>query len=269
MFQTLKTCFSIAFAALLLGTAGLVQADAPKIGIVIMHGKGGSPAKFVDVLARGLEQKGLLVANIEMPWSKRRDYDVSPAQAVEEIRAALDGLKARGAQKLFVAGHSQGGVFAVHFGGVGAVDGIVAIAPGGSVDAKVFVDNLGPSLAEARQLIAEGKGKEKVRLMDYEGSRGTSFVMTTPENYVGWFDPAGVMSLTRTVRELKVPILWAVAARDYPGLRKSNPDLFKSFPAHPLNKYFEPDSDHLNAPAASVDAVAAWTEAVAMAKNRD
>jgi len=265
--QRLKACFSIVFSAFMLGIAGLVQAEAPKIGIVIMHGKGGSPSKHVNTLASGLEQKGLLVANIEMPWSKHREYDVSPAQAVEEVRAALEGLKAQGAQKLFVVGHSQGGVFAVHFGGVGTVDGIVAIAPGGSVDARVFIDNLGPSLAEARQLIAEGKGKDRARLMDYEGSRGTNLVTTTPENYVGWFDPAGVMSLTRTVRELKVPILWAVAARDYPALRKSNPALFKTFPAHPLNKYFEPDSDHLNSPGAAVDEVAVWTAAVAAAKN--
>lgn len=265
--QRLQACFSIIFAAFMLGIFGPARAEAPKVGIVVMHGKGGSPNKFVDVLASGLEQKGILVANIEMPWSKRRDYDASPTQAVEEVRAALDGLKAQGAQKLFVAGHSQGGVFAVHFGGLGAIDGIVAIAPGGSVDARVFIDNLGPSLAEARQLIAEGKGKDKARLMDYEGSRGTNLVMTTPENYVGWFDPAGVMSLARTVRELKVPILWAVAARDYPALRKSNPALFRTFPAHPLNKYFEPDSDHLNAPGAMVEEVVAWTATVAAAKN--
>lgn len=241
-------------------------ADAPKIGVVVMHGKGGRPGKFVDVLADGLAAKGILVANIEMPWSKQREYDVSTAKAVEEIDAALSGLRARGAQKLFVAGHSLGGTFAVFFGGVRPVDGIIAIAPGGSVDAAAVSQPIAPSLDLARRLASEGKGKDKVQLMDFESSRGTYPIMSPPESFVTWFDPAGAMNATLTARQLKAPILWGVATRDYPGLRKSSPPRFREFPAHPLNKYFEPDADHLNAPGASIEEVAAWTAAVAAAR---
>jgi len=62
-----------------------VMADAPKIGIVIMHGKGGSPSKHVADLASALEGKGYLVANLEMPWSGKRDYDATVSAAEEQV----------------------------------------------------------------------------------------------------------------------------------------------------------------------------------------
>jgi pimeloyl-ACP methyl ester carboxylesterase len=249
--------------AALAALPAMVLAQTPKIGIVVMHGKGGAPNKFVDVLASGLEEKGLLVANLEMPWSKRREFDVPTETADAEILAALAGLKAKGAQKLFVAGHSHGGMFAVHFGATHPVDGIIAIAPGGSTGAPVFLDSMRASLAEARRLVAEGRGKEKAALMDYEGSKGHYAVNTTPENFLSWYDPAGAMNMTLAAPGLKAPILWMVAARDYPGLRKGNLPAFRNFPAHPLNRLKEPDSDHLNAPAASLDEIVSWTAAVA------
>lgn len=251
---------------LVLVVAGFVLpalADAPKIGVVVMHGKGGQPGKFVNILADGLEQKGLLVNNLDMPWSGRRQFDVPTETAVEEILAALAGLKAKGAQKLFVAGHSHGGVFAIHFGATHSIDGIIGIAPGGSTGARVVAEKLGASLGEARRLVAEGRGKEKVALLDYESSRGHYPVNTTPENFISWYDPAGAMNMTLAAPGLKAPILWLVAARDYPGLRKSNIPAFRDFPSHLLNRLAEPDSDHLNAPAAAIDEIVFWTAAVA------
>jgi predicted esterase len=82
-----------------------------------MHGKGGSPTKYVSELASSLEGKGYLVANLEMAWSGRRNYDVSVSAAEKEVELALASLRSKGAQELFVAGHSQGGMFALHFGG--------------------------------------------------------------------------------------------------------------------------------------------------------
>jgi dienelactone hydrolase len=242
-------------------------ADAPQIGIVVMHGKGGAPNKFVNVLADGLTAKGLLVANIEMSWSKSREYDVPADQAVEEIKAALAGLKAKGAKKLFVAGHSLGGTFAVYFGGVHPIDGIIGIAPGGSSANPTVARAIAPGLAKARELIAEGKGKERAELIDYEPSKGGAYpINSVPEAYVSFFDPNGIMNSSRTAPQVKAPVLWGVATRDYPGLRKVSPPLFKEFPAHPLNKYFEPEADHLNAPGASVDEIVAWTAAVAASR---
>jgi len=266
MRQHLHFLLAVIFAAMTSGLPVLAHADTPKIGIVVMHGKGGSPKRYVNVLADELVRKGMLVANLDMPWSKSRDYDVATEKADAEILAALADLKSLGAQKFFVAGHSMGGAFAVHFGAMYPIDGIVAIAPGGSTAAPAYFAQIEASLTEARALIAAGRGKEKVALLDYENSRGKYPINTTPENFVSWFDPAGAMNMTRALQDLKAPILWLVATRDYPGLRKSNLPAYQKIPPHPLNRLYEPDSDHLNAPAASTEEIAAWTAAVAGAR---
>ena len=67
-------------AAMFLFTGAAVAQTTPQaVGVVVMPGKGGSPTKFVAELASGLEAKGHLVANIEMPWSGSRNYDVNTA----------------------------------------------------------------------------------------------------------------------------------------------------------------------------------------------
>ncbi len=129
-----------------------------------------------------------------MPWSGRRDYDADVDAADAEIAAALQSLRGKGAKKVFVAGHSQGGVFALHAGGTQPVDGIIAIAPGGNVANMVFRQQLGPSVDLARRLVAEGKGGEKVQLLDYENAKGAYPIVTTPAIYLTWFDPEGAMN---------------------------------------------------------------------------
>jgi len=247
-----------------------VMAQGDPIGIVIMHGKGGSPSRHVADLARALESRGYVVANLEMPWSGNRNYDVNVSRAEEEVEAALVSLRGKGAKKVFVSGHSQGGLFALHVAGKLAVNGIIAIAPGGSVSSPVFREKLDGSVTRARQLVAEGKGNELARLEDYEASRGTYPVIAVPAAFVTWFDPEGAMNMPRAAKAAnpQVPILWIVPKRDYPGLLKTTPSMFRALPANPLTKFYEPDSDHLGAPSASVNEIMRWTREVAGAPDR-
>lgn len=240
--------------------------EAPRIGIVLMHGKGGAPTKHVGSLASALAGKGMRVANLEMPWSGRRDYDATTAEADRQIDAALADLRAQGAQRLFVAGHSVGGVFALHYGATHELDGVICIAPGGSVAAPSYAERIAGALADARRLVAEGKGQEPARLMDYEGSKGGYPIVTTPAHYLDWFDPASAMNLEQSARTVKVPVLWLVAQRDYPALRKTNPRFFQLFPPDPLHRMAEPDADHHGAPGASVDLIVDWIGAVIAAR---
>jgi len=255
-------------AALLLVSAfafPCAHAQTPVMGAVVMHGKGGSPTKFVVEVAAALEQKGYLVANLDMPWSGSRNYDVDTDRAEKEIDEALAAMKAKGAKKVFVIGHSQGGAFALHYGGKHAVDGVVAIAPGGSVDSPVYKQFVGESLARARQLVAEGKGAERQRLEDYEGARKNYSVIAVPSAYVTWFDPAGAMNMNRAVRVLPptVPVLWVSPTGDYPGLRTNASRLYGLLPANPLNRFSQPEATHLGAPAASIPGIIEWTTVVA------
>lgn len=244
-------------------------AQGEPLGIVIMHGKGGSPARLVADLAHTLESQGFLVANIEMPWSGNRNYDVPVSRAEAEVETALAGLRSRGAKRAFIAGHSQGGAFALHLAGRLRADGVIAIAPGGDVASRVFREKLGDSVALARQRVAEGKGNEPERLEDYEGSRGTSSMMVAPAVYLTWFDPEGAMNMERAVRAAssEVPVLFIIPTRDYPGLLQSNPRLFHLLPRNSLTRLYEPEADHRGAPTASADEIARWAREVAAARN--
>ena len=238
---------------------------ASAVGIAIMHGKGGLPTRYVDSLASFLESQGFRVANIEMPWSGRRDYDVTVEAAESELQGALDKLRAQGARKFFVAGHSQGGLFAMAFATRHAVDGVVALAPGGYADGALTREKLGDSVARAKQLIGEGKGNEKARLSDFEGARGVYPIIVTPAIYMTWFDPEGAMTIANSVKKMppQVPVLFVVPTNDYPGLLKAKGPLFAELPAHPKTRLYEPDGDHLGAPRVAREEVARWLMEVA------
>jgi pimeloyl-ACP methyl ester carboxylesterase len=255
----------LAAAIIAFAQTSMAQAPSSAIGVVIMHGKGGSPARFVSSLASSLEQKGFLVANLEMPWSKNREYNAGVDAAEKQVDEALDSLRAKGASKVFVAGHSQGGLFAIHYGGKHPVDGIIAIAPGGNVANAIYRKELGQSVEQARKLVAEGKGNEKTRFSDYEGSRGTYPVTATPAAYLTWFDPEGAMNQVKASRAMnpQVPVLFIAPKNDYPPLLRIKQMMFDALPTNPLTRMYEPDSSHLDAPSASRDEIARWTAEVA------
>jgi pimeloyl-ACP methyl ester carboxylesterase len=253
----------IIIAALLTSTLFTIPAaaqNAPTIGIIVMHGKGGRPDRHVSLLAEGLERKGWLVANLEMPWSGRREYDVDVAAAEQQVTAALNELRSKGAKKLFVAGHSQGGVFALHYASRNPLDGVIPIAPGGSVDAAVYAQNVGGAVALAQRMVAEGKGAERGTFKDYEGSKGTNDVHTTAAVYLTWFDPNGAMNQGKSSRAIPatLPVLYIAPRNDSPGLIRIKSSMFAALPSNPMTRMADIDSDHLNAPRNSVDEIARW-----------
>src|SRR4051812_19989930 len=224
----------LALLACALSLSAAAQQPA-KLGVVVMHGKGGSPGQHVAALASALENEGVLVANLEMPWSGARNYDVDVAAAEKQVQDALDALRAKGAAKLFVAGHSQGGIFALHLGGRLAVDGVVAIAPGGHVGSDVYRQKVGASLEEARKYVAEGKGAERQRLLDFEGGRGVYPIGAVPSAYVTWFDPEGAMNEFRAAKSVNasVPVLFVAPTNDYVALQRLKDRAFQALPKNP------------------------------------
>jgi len=257
------------FASILLPLTASAEFGSTRIGIVIMHGKGGSPTKHVSDLASALEGQGFLVANLEMPWSGRRDYDVNVSAAEREVESALNALRDKGARKLFVSGHSQGGLFALYYGSKHVVDGVIAIAPGGNVGGAAYREKLGESVALARKLIAEGKGEEKAGLADYEGAKGVYRINSPPSAYLSWFDPEGAMNQRTAIQSMNpaVPVLFIAPANDYPGLLMVKQQMFDALPKNPHTKLYEPNSSHLNSPSASIKEIVEWTTAVANAQK--
>lgn len=243
-------------------------ADTPRIGLVLMHGKGGTPTALVSDLAAALARRGMLVANIEMPWSRSRTYDISVADAERSVDEAIRGLREQGAQKIFVGGHSLGAVFAICYGSRHPVDGVVMVAPGGSVSTKAFRERLGDSVEKARRLVAEGKGDETARLTDFEGGRGEYTIVITPKLYLEWFDPDGAISQVRASRRMNpaVPVLYVSPTGDYAGLRNSRQESFAALPPNPLTRMIEPATDHAGAPMAARQEIGDWLLEVAASR---
>lgn len=259
------TAMRLLVLLLMLPLAASAQPAAPAIGIVVMHGKGGSPARLVNTLAEGLESKGYRVASLEMPWAGRRGYDKDVAAAEREVTAALAELRSKGAKKLFVAGHSQGAVFALHYASRNPLDGLIIIAPGGNVATGFYQQQVGASVSRARSLVASGKGDERGAFDEYEGGRGNWAVNTTAAIYLTWFDPDGAMNQEKSSRALpkSLPVLHVAPTSDYPALLRSKQQMFGALPANPLTRLYEPEADHRSAPAASVGEIIRWTTEIA------
>lgn len=255
---------SLAVLAAALAAPALAQLRPADIGIVVMHGKGGGPTRLVAGLARWLGEQGYLVANPEMPWSGRRNYDVPVPAAVAEVDAAIASLRARGARKVVVCGHSLGGLFALHYAGQRQIDALVAIAPGGDVSSPFLQGKLGPAFGRARRMVAEGRGAERATFDDYENARNLYPLETNAAAYASWFDPAGAMNQGESAAAVKpsIPVLYIVPVNDYPGLLRVKDLHFKRLPGNPGTRLVEPEATHTTAPWESREAIARWLREV-------
>jgi len=105
-------------------------AAGPRVGVVVLHAERDDPYGQTLRFTRTLIRDGFLTDSPEMPWSPRRAYDAGVDATVKEIDASVARLKSRGAQKVFVAGHSLGAAAAVRYARLRRVDGLIALAPG-------------------------------------------------------------------------------------------------------------------------------------------
>src|SRR6202044_747253 len=111
------------------GAAPAAQLEG--VGIVYLHGKAGWPGALNGGILSSLQDEGALVATPEMPWSFHRRYAATYAEAMTEIDVAVAGLKAKGARRIVVIGHSLGANAAIGYAARHPdLAGIVALAPG-------------------------------------------------------------------------------------------------------------------------------------------
>ena len=177
----------LATSLMLAVLSGLVApACAQTIGIVLMHGKTGSPNTVIDQLATALQSAGYLVDTPEMCWSRRRIYDRPFLDCLTEIDSAIGRLKGRGAGTIVVAGMSQGGDAALAYGARQAnLAGIIALAPAAAPERQVGLPDIAQSVAQARALVAGGRGNETASFVD-RNADGAFSVSTTATIYLSY-----------------------------------------------------------------------------------
>jgi pimeloyl-ACP methyl ester carboxylesterase len=249
-------------AALVFGVV-CACAHAADVGAILLHGKWGSPGARDDALAAALQKQGYAVALPEMPWSRGRSYDRSVEEADAEIDAVIDKLKAAGAKRIVLVGHSLGAAYALHYAGRTQVDALVAIAPGHRPETPRIAQSFAGDVARARELVAAGRAAEQVYFNDFNTGGRRSRINASAASFVSYFDPAGPMNMGRNVESLKpTPVLWLVPTREESPLREGNMALYKRLPQNAGNQLAEPGSDHLQAPQASIPTLVEWLKKV-------
>ncbi len=237
-----------------------------KTGILVLHGKHGNPGNFIASYVSALRQAGFVVEAPETAWSGRRRYDVDYLQALAEVGQSLAALKARGVERVVLAGHSMGGGAALAYAARNAVGterggpelaALILLAPGHTPEVGKQRDLLVEDVAMARELVAHGKGDEKLQFRDLNVGRATDTWLPA-ERFLTYFDPEGpaVMPINAARVKKPLPVLWIVGSRDI--VTKPASYAFDKLPAHPASRYQAVEADHMDTVRASAPVVIEW-----------
>ena len=228
------------------------------VGVVYLHGKGAWPGAADGGILSTLAEEGALVATPEMPWSFKRKYGATYEQAMAEIDAAAAGLKAKGATRIVVMGHSLGANAAIGYAARHPdLAAVVALAPGHLPEAEGLRSHTQEAIAEAKQLVAAGQGDVPRRFPDM--AQGIPLTATaTPLVYLSMFDPDGPAVIPKNAEAMgPVPLLWVVGTLD-PIARRGPDYAFKFGAKNPKSRYIEVFAGHLTTPLAARSQVVEW-----------
>jgi acetyl esterase/lipase len=232
-------------------------------GVVLLHGKQSGP-KAVSDLAVTLRDAGCRVGVPEMPWSRRRDFDVAYPAALEEIAAACQALQGAGAQRIVVGGHSMGANAALAYAASGhPVTGVFALSPGHVAEAPRFRRQVADGVQKAREMVAAGTGEDKAWFPDTNQGRQRQ-VRTTALAYLSYFDPQGMGSLLRSCSALPagVPLFMSVGESEMT-LDYARGTLFPAAPANARSVFVAVPGDHFSAPRAAAPRLVQWLQGLA------
>ena len=238
--------------------AHAAPAAGDDLGVVLLHGKGGSPSGHVRELASTLQSQGHLVSTPTMPWAQHRIYDASFEEAMQEIDRAVQSLRARGTKFVVVAGHSLGANAALGY--AASRDGahaIIALAPAHTPELPAFVKRVGQDVRRARDLVATGKGKEQHRFSDVNQGRALE-VTATPEAYLSWFDPDGPAVMPRSAAAFKAPLPLLLVVGSHDRTAQGKDYIFDKAPTHPKSRFVTVPADHFAVPSAASKEIVGW-----------
>jgi pimeloyl-ACP methyl ester carboxylesterase len=254
----------LAFALLTAG--GLARAaattDLHGLGVVYLHGKAAWPGALNGGILSSLKDEGALIVTPEMPWSFHRRYAATYDQAMSEIDDAVAGLKAKGAQRIVIIGHSLGANAAIGYAARHPdLAGVVALAPGHLPEAGDMRSFVADAVARAKTLVASGQGNVPQSFPDM--AQGIPLTATaTPIVYLSMFDPDGPAVIPKNAAAMgaaahPVPLLWVVGKLD-PIDRRGPEYAFAAAAKNPKSKYIEVFAGHLTTPLVARNDVVEW-----------
>jgi pimeloyl-ACP methyl ester carboxylesterase len=230
-------------------------------GVVFLHGKGVWAGAFDGGIPAALEAEGAVAVSPEMPWSLWRIYGATYEEAMREIDTAVAGLKARGATRIVLIGHSLGANAAIGYAARRhSVAAVVALSPGHLPETAEMRARTAEAIAQAHALLAAG---EKSRRIWPDRIQGVpTFATASPAVYLSMFDPDGPAVIPKNAAALHgVPLLWVVGESD-PIFVRGRDYAFSRAPKNPKSRYIEVSAGHLTAPRTARAQVVEWIKSL-------
>ena len=255
-------------------------ADPADVGVVLLHGWGlqeeprrVNPHAHNWLLSKSLRDAGFHVVEEEMPWGPNRLIDASLEQAMQEIDAQVANLKAQGASRIVIAGHSMGTPMALAYASQrSGLAGVIGLAPGFHPEFGValFPESLPAQLVKAEAARAAGKGDERITFTAAQCCFFLRDFQTTPNIYLSYFDPKGPATMARSARRLEkgVPVLLVYGKHDFIFTLFAQVKLpyfdhvWSRLPPNPRHKRITVDADHASVPSRAVPDVIGWLRAL-------
>ncbi len=237
------------------------------VGVVLMHGKGGTahPNSPVGQLAEALDNAGVIVLAPDMPWHRSRIWDKSFDQAMGEIDKYVAELRRKGAGKIVIGGHSLGANAALGYGARrGGLAGILAIAPGHTPEIRGFQRRTDHDYRRAAQMAANGKGDAFDDFKDFNQGR-KSDIRAKASHYLSWYDPEGPAVMPKNAAGLKpnTPLMWIIGKKDVMlKFGRGRHYAFDRAPPHPKSIYVEVLGGHRVTPQKGEDHIIRWLKSL-------
>jgi pimeloyl-ACP methyl ester carboxylesterase len=260
--KTLARALAALLTGLLLAVPGQAQ---DKTGVILMHGKQGSPAfvrSGLPAIAAGLQGDGDLAILPTMPWSigAWETIRMTVDQAFDLIDGYAARLRGQGATRIVVAGQSLGAnialSYAVERGNVAAV---VMAAPGHNPGFLYRSnDRVRMDVDRALDLVKDGRGDQSFSGPD--NNQGNNFtVSTTAAVYASWMNPRGKASMDAQAPRLpaSIPLLMIVGDRD-PAYGHARTSWYAPAAKNPYSRYLTVSADHVATPAVASRQIIDW-----------
>lgn len=262
--MTIRSLLLSAFVALAALCGSTLHAAEPKLGVLMLHGKnpGDNRDPNFRPLVYKLEREGWVVIFPNMPWSSTRYIDGNWDLAMSEIGEQVKELRAKGAEKIVLMGHSLGAAAAMGFAARGGdVQALVLLAPGHLPAA--YYNNprfkaVHDSVDEARAMVTAGKGAERGRFNDNNQGRMIT-VSTTASDYLSYFDPTSDAEMSVTAPRIppSIPVLSVVGDSD-PFFKSIRSYYVDKLPTNPQSQLLEVKGTHLSTPEVAYPEVLKW-----------
>jgi dienelactone hydrolase len=234
------------------------------VGVILMHGKQGSPGKAPGLrdIASKLESAGMKVVVPLMPWSEGgwEKISVTPDQVFDLLDGYAAQLRAQGAQRIVVVGHSIGANVALSYAVARQnVAGVVMAAPGhGPGNSYRNNPKIKEAVDRAGQLVQAGQGGQSFTGGDE--NQGSNITMsTTAAVYFSWLNPQGNANMYRQAPLLPagIPIMVIIGTKD-PGFKTVQSGIYQPAAKNPYSKYLEVEASHRDTDFAASQRIVDW-----------